>query len=148
MKRDINATLREQLKNTIKSRRNRGKIDAPTTHMHDHSLSWLDKSTSIIIIIRWRGETSFMDIKKAIHEHSLTQQLLFGSFHFNVCSTFVSNYSTLSCKGSMFSCLRKNNLSHKILYTKTLKASADEKYIHNVNLIYRHKILIFSSHKE
>ena len=48
MKRDRNATLSEQFKNTIKERRNRDKIDAPTTHIHDHSLSWLDKSTSII----------------------------------------------------------------------------------------------------
>ena len=114
MKRDRNATLSEQFKNTIRNVEIEVKIDGPTTHIHDHSLSWLDKSTSIIKK-KWRVETSFMGLKKAIHGHSLTQQLLFRSFHLNVCSTFVSNYGTLSCKGSMFSCLRKNNLSHKIL---------------------------------
>ena len=48
MKRDRNATLSEQFKNTIRNVEIEVKIDGPTTHIHDHSLSWLDKSTSII----------------------------------------------------------------------------------------------------
>ena len=36
MKNKNNITLSEQFQNPIENRRNRGKIDTPSTHIHDH----------------------------------------------------------------------------------------------------------------